>query len=83
MPDAAAVMTPKLERDIAENAKQARGLFETFMKEHGVPCGAHTAALSSTWPEDAPGGDDFVGSHSRLFDVIVLARPGHNRKAHG
>src|SRR5262249_7309555 len=25
-----------------------------------------------------PGGDHFVGSHGRLFDVIVLGRPGHN-----
>ena len=80
MADAAAVTSPKLEQDIAENTKQTRGLFETFMQEHGVPCGAHTAALSSKWLEDAPEGDDFVGSHGRLFDVIVLGRPGHNPK---
>ena len=80
MADATAVTIPKLEQDIAENAKQTRGLFETFMQEHGVPCGAHTAALSSKWLEDAPEGDDFVGSHGRLFDVIVLGRPGHNPK---
>jgi hypothetical protein len=54
MGDAAAVIIPKLEQDIAENAKQTRGLFETFMQEHGVPCGAHTEALSSKWLEDAP-----------------------------
>ena len=78
MADAAALTIPKLEQDIAENAKQTRGLFETFMQEHGVPCGAHTSALSSKWLEDAPGGDHFVGSHGRLFDVIVLGRPGHN-----
>jgi nucleotide-binding universal stress UspA family protein len=77
MADAAAVTIPTSEQDIAENAEQTRGLFETFMKEHGVPCGAHTAALSSNWLEDAPEGDDFVGSHGRLFDVIVLGRPGH------
>ena len=58
MADAAAVAVtiPTLERDIAENAKQTRGLFEAFMQEHGVPCGAHTAALSSKWLEDAPEG---------------------------
>src|SRR5262252_1026609 len=60
MADATAVTMPDLEQDIAENAKQARGLFETFMQEHGVPCGAHTEALSSKWLEDAPGGDHFV-----------------------
>ena len=56
MADAAALTISKLEQDIAENAKQTRGLFETFMQEHGVPCGAHTEALSSKWLEDAPGG---------------------------
>src|SRR6516165_8234251 len=80
MADATAVTMPNLEQDIAENAKQARGLFETFMQEHGVPCEGPTAALSSKWLEDAPEGDDFVGSHGRLFDVIVLGRPGHTPK---
>ena len=80
MADAAALTIPQLERDIAENAKQTRSLFETFMQKHGVPCGAPTAALSSKWLEDAPEGDDFVGSHGRLFDVIVLGRPGQNPK---
>ena len=80
MADATAVMIPQLEQDIAENAKQTRSLFETFMQEHGVPFGAHTAALSSKWLEDAPEGDDFVGSHGRLFDVIVLGRPGRDLK---
>ena len=80
MVDANAVPIPQLERDIAENAKRTRGLFETFMQEHGVPFGTHTATLSSKWLEDAPEGDDFVGSHGRLFDVIVLGRPGHTPK---
>jgi nucleotide-binding universal stress UspA family protein len=80
MADAAAGTIPTLEQDIAENAKQTRGLFETFMKDYGVPCEAHTTALSSKWLEDAPEGDDFVGSHGRLFDVIVLGRPGQNPK---
>src|SRR6516162_9432455 len=80
MADAIAVTMPNLEHEIAENAKQARGRFETFMQEHGVPCGARTAALSSKWLEDAPEGDDFVGSHGRLFDLIVLGRPGHTPK---
>src|SRR3974390_3374687 len=80
MGDMTAVAIPKLEQDIAENAKQSRSLFETFMQKHGVPSGGHTTALSSKWMEDAPEGDDFVGSHGRLFDVIVLGRPGHNPK---
>ena len=78
--DANGVTIPQLEHDISENAKRTRGLFETFMQEHGVPCGAHTEALSSKWLEDAPGGDHFVGSHGRLFDVIVLGRPSLTAK---
>jgi nucleotide-binding universal stress UspA family protein len=80
MVDANAVPIPQLEHDIAENAKRTRGLFETFMQEHGVPFGAPTAALSSKWLEDAPEGDEFVGSHGRLFDVIVLGRPSLTAK---
>jgi len=43
------------------------------MQEHGVPCGGHTAALSSNWLEDTPEGDHFVGSYGRVFDVIAAA----------
>jgi len=69
-----------LEQEIAENAKQTRTLFETFMQQHGVPCGGPTTVLSSKWLEDALEGDHFVGSHGRLFDVIVLGRPGRDLK---
>ena len=71
-----AVAIPQLEQDIAEHAKQTRTLFETFMQEHGVPRGSPTTAPSRGWLEEAPEGDHFVGSHGRLFDVIVLGRPG-------
>jgi hypothetical protein len=37
-------------------------------------------ALSFEWLEDAPEGDHFVGSHGRLFDVIVLGRPARDLK---
>jgi hypothetical protein len=39
MADAAAGTIPTLEQDIAENAKQTRGLFESFMQEHGRQAG--------------------------------------------
>jgi nucleotide-binding universal stress UspA family protein len=73
-----AVAIPQLEQDIAEQAKQTRTLFETFMQEHGVPRGSPATAPSSGWLEEAPEGDHFVGSHGRLFDVIVLGRPGRD-----
>ena len=31
---------------------------------------------SFTWLDSAPSGHDFVGSYGRVFDMIVLARPG-------
>jgi nucleotide-binding universal stress UspA family protein len=71
---------PASEQEIAENEKRSRSLFENFMQEHGVPCGGDTKALSSAWLENAPGGDDFVGSYGRVFDVIVLGRPGRDPK---
>src|SRR5271166_597449 len=36
--------------------------------------------LSSNWLEDTPEGDHFVGSYGRVFDVIVLGRPGRDPK---
>jgi nucleotide-binding universal stress UspA family protein len=79
MADVGTVAIPPLERDIAENSQRSQSLFESFMHEHGVPCGGHTTpALSSKWLQDAPEGDHFVGSYGRVFDVIALGRPGHN-----
>jgi nucleotide-binding universal stress UspA family protein len=78
MGDVGALPIPALEREIAENDKQNRSLFERFMQEHGVPCGGPTKLLSSNWFENAPEGDHFVGSHGRVFDVIVLGRPGRD-----
>src|SRR6202043_4243227 len=71
MADVSAVAIPQLEQDIAENAQRSQSLFENFMQEHGVPRGGAATAASSHWLADAPEGDRFVGSHGRLFDVIV------------
>ena len=78
--DVGAVPIPALEQDIAENEKRSRSLFENFMQEHGVPHGRDTKALSSGWLDNAPEGDHFVGSHGRVFDVIVLGKPGRDPK---
>jgi len=78
--DVSAVAIPQLEQDIAENAQRSQSRFENFMQEHGVPRRGAATALSSSWLADAPEGDRFVGSHGRLFDVIVLGRPGRDPK---
>ena len=69
-----------LEHEISDNESRARGLFEDFMRDHGVPCKGPAQALSSGWLQDAPQGDYFVGSHGRVFDVTVLGRPGRDLK---
>ncbi|HMF14635.1 MAG TPA: hypothetical protein VKE94_20105, partial [Gemmataceae bacterium] len=76
--DVGAVPIEALKQDIEENEKRSRSLFETFMQQHGVAFGGDTKALSSGWLKDAPEGDHFVGSHGRVFDVIVLGKPGRD-----
>src|SRR5262245_8987 len=78
MGDVAALPMPALEREITEHDQRCRSLFESFMQEHGVPCGGPAKAGSSNWLENAPEGDQFVGSYGRVFDVIVLGRPGRD-----
>jgi hypothetical protein len=59
--------------------KQARQIFESFMHGHNVPqSAAKIEALSFGWLNDAPQSEDFVGSYGRVFDVIVMSRPGAN-----
>src|SRR5262245_64544162 len=59
--DVSALPIPGLEREIVENERRSRSLFENFMREHGVPCAGDTKALASAWLEDAPEADHFVG----------------------
>src|ERR1700689_645773 len=58
--------------------RQAEHLFRAFMTQHQVPLNTGTAqpTPSFTWLNEAPSGHDFVGSYGRVFDAIVLARPG-------
>jgi nucleotide-binding universal stress UspA family protein len=65
--------------------RQSEEVFRTFMERHDVPrradeapeaAAALAASLSWAWLPSAPSGHDFVGSYGRVFDVIVLARPG-------
>ncbi len=78
-PDAGLTMLTVKEND-AEMARQAEDLFRNFMQSHGVPPRvAETPASSApfwSWLGAAPSGHDFVGSYGRVFDAIVLARPG-------
>ena len=63
-------------QDIAEAAKQARHIFESFMQKHDVPRSTGTKeALSFGWFDEAPEGEGFVGGYGRVFDAIVMNRP--------
>jgi nucleotide-binding universal stress UspA family protein len=76
-PDSGLTMVAVKEND-AELVKHAEEVFHTFMDRHNVPplSGAAGTAPSWSWHKDAPSGHDFVGSYGRVFDMIVLARPG-------
>jgi nucleotide-binding universal stress UspA family protein len=61
----------------ADTARQVRAQFEAFMNEHKVPHGnKEPAALSWNWLREDAVEDSFIGSHGRVFDLIVLGRPG-------
>jgi len=63
-------------RDIEEEAKKARQVFEAFMQTHDVPRSTGTTRPPSfNWLDEAPEGESFVGSYGRVFDVIVMNRP--------
>jgi nucleotide-binding universal stress UspA family protein len=76
-PDSGLTMVAVKEND-AEMVRQAEDLFRSFMTQHQVPMqtGEAHSSPSFSWLDSAPSGHDFVGSYGRVFDAIVLARPG-------
>ena len=78
-PDSGLTMVAVKEND-AEMVRQAVEMFRTFMEQHRLPKYADDAsvpsAVSWSWLDTAPSGHEFVGSYGRIFDAIVLARPG-------
>jgi nucleotide-binding universal stress UspA family protein len=76
-PDSGLTMVAVKEND-AELARHAEDVFRAFMNQHSVPqrSGDGPASLSWAWQKEAPSGHDYVGSYGRIFDMIVLARPG-------
>lgn len=61
----------------ADAARNAQTLFQSFMQANGVPSASgETAALSCSWPLPEVVDDSFIGNHGRVFDLIVLGRPG-------
>ena len=76
---AGAIPLETLREESLDEAQRARTLFEAFMRENAVPrSDAPAASLSYGWLDNAPEGEDFVGSHGRVFDVIVISRSDAN-----
>jgi len=72
---AGAIPLETLREESLDEGRRARAMFEAFMQEHGVPrTSAAGGGRSWGWHEDAPDGEDFVGSHGRVFDIIVMSR---------
>jgi nucleotide-binding universal stress UspA family protein len=68
--------TESFRQESIEEAKKTKAMFEAFMQEQGVPHSSPAASgLSFSWLDDAPEGEDIVGSYGRVFDLIVLSRP--------
>ena len=60
-----------------DSAPQAKAEFEAFMRAHGVPSGrGEPTVFSYGWPRDEAADDAYIGSRGRVFDLIVLGRPG-------
>jgi nucleotide-binding universal stress UspA family protein len=64
-----------------EGTQGARKLFETFMQEHGVAARSTADRPTSGWFAEVPPGESLVGSHGRVFDVIVMSRPDADTEA--
>src|SRR3974377_1961453 len=63
-------------REVAAEAQRARQTFESFMQKHDVPRSTeNTRSLSFGWLDEPLEGESVVGSHGRVFDLIVMNRP--------
>jgi nucleotide-binding universal stress UspA family protein len=61
------------QRDLVE---QARQLFKSFMLSCAVPQHARSNQVSYGWIGRQLHGDSYIGNVGRVFDLIVLGRPG-------
>jgi nucleotide-binding universal stress UspA family protein len=71
----------ELQENDTKMATEAKALFDAFMHKNNVPGTETKGAVFAGWFENAPDGDQFVGSHGRVFDVTVLGRPGENAQS--
>jgi nucleotide-binding universal stress UspA family protein len=58
-----------------DEAAGAHKLFESFMQERGIPSAQTADKPWYGWFDEVAPGEAVVGSHGRVFDVIVMGRP--------
>ena len=58
-----------------EEASLAQKAFESFMQGRGIPSKATADKPWYGWFDEVAPGESVVGSHGRVFDVIVMGRP--------
>ena len=62
-----------LEREGTERRTQARNLFNTVMRKHGIA--ASGAGVTAEWREEAGRQNAIVGALGRVYDLIVVEQP--------
>jgi nucleotide-binding universal stress UspA family protein len=64
------------QEEVAVEAERTRQVFESFMQQHNVSRSTETATtLLFGWLNEPAEGANFIGSHGRAFDLIVMNRP--------
>jgi len=64
-----------LEREGAERRAQARALFQSIMRKHGVGIGGGGEGLGADWREEIGRQNSVAGTLGRVFDLIVVEQP--------
>lgn len=60
-----------------DTAREARANFERVMQANAVPpAGNGKAVMSWAWPRAEAVDDSVIGTYGRVFDLIMLGRPG-------
>jgi nucleotide-binding universal stress UspA family protein len=60
-----------------DTTREVKAQFEAFMQSHDVPHASGDATTYSwAWPREDAMDDLFIGSRGRVFDLIVVGRPG-------
>jgi nucleotide-binding universal stress UspA family protein len=62
-----------------DTAREAQANFERYMQSHNVPrAGDGPTVFSWNWPRSEAADDAALGTYGRVFDLIVLGRPGRD-----